>query len=157
MQIYTEKGAKNKFSPQFLANLSYQAYLRKASILVWETGSPVISSKRAINICMCLVGIFFPARWLRREWISCVDIVCCAILVYDFQIEFFNLLSKMDRRWTGDGPVLAGRICREDFTWFESTKDDITEPASKCCDGPIFRLDLHCLLLSWIPPSPPPR
>ena len=81
VQIYTKKGTICKFSSQFSAKflatrarLLYQAYRRKVSILASETGWPVISRKRSINSCRCLVGIFLCARWLRRSWISCVVI-----------------------------------------------------------------------------------
>ena len=52
----------------------YQAYRRKVSILASDTGWPVISRKRSINSCRCLVGMFCRARWLSLSWISCVVI-----------------------------------------------------------------------------------
>ena len=81
LQIYTKKGTICKFSSQFSAKflatrarLLYQAYRRKVSILASETGCPVISRKRSINSCRCLVGMFCRARWLSLSWISCVVI-----------------------------------------------------------------------------------
>ena len=63
---------------QFLAGarlFRYQAYLRKASILVSETDSPVISSKRSMRSSRCLMGMICPARWLSRSCISWVVIL----------------------------------------------------------------------------------
>ena len=50
----------------------HQAYFRKASILLSETGCPWISSKRSMRVSRCLMGMICPARWLSRSWISCV-------------------------------------------------------------------------------------
>ena len=49
----------------------------------------------------------------------------------NFEIEFFNLLPKMDRYWTGNGPRVFRGVGGEDLTGIEGAEDEVAEASAE--------------------------